>query len=282
MAMRRQWGLALLALLLLGAAQPAATGAPALEATAAASPSAGTAAEPRFPWRKRVRRAARFADRRLGTVCFAVVGERSTLRGHCRNRGFDSASVIKAMFLVAYVRQRGVRHRRLRRSERRLLAPMIRRSDNVTATILRDRMGPGPIYRLAHAAGMRRFHLHPVWGLSRVTARDQARFAYRWRRLIPRRHRDYAFHLLASVVRSQRWGMPRVRLPRWRIYFKAGFVPGYGGWKINQTALFRRGARRRLAISVLTRGNPTLGYGAKTVQGVAARLLGHYNAITAR
>jgi hypothetical protein len=236
-----------------------------------------------FPWRQRVRRAARFADRRLGAVCFAVVGERRTLRGHCRNRRFDSASVVKAMFLVAYLRQRKVRNRRLRRSDRRLLAPMIRRSDNETASIICTRLGPRPMYRLAHLAGMRRFRFDPViWGLTQVTARDQARFAYRWRRLIPRRHRDYALRLLRTIVRSQQWGMPQVRLPGWRIYFKAGFVPGDGGWKINQTALLRRGDHRRIAISVLTRGNPSLGYGAKTVRGVAARLLGDYNAITAR
>jgi hypothetical protein len=41
-------------------------------------------------------------------------------------------------------------------------------------------------------------------------------------------------------------------------------------------ALLRRDGRR-LALAVLSDGNPSLEYGAKTIQGVTARLLRDYN-----
>ena len=56
------------------------------------------------------------------------------------DRQFPSASVLKAMLLVAYLRHARVRGR-CARSERALLTPMIRVSDNSAATAIRDRVG---------------------------------------------------------------------------------------------------------------------------------------------
>jgi hypothetical protein len=180
------------------------------------------------------------------------------------------------MLLVAYVRRPDVRRRRLGGSEKRLLAPMIRRSDNATASAIYTRVGDGGLARLARRAGMRRFRPGgPVWGLSQITARDQARFMYRVDRLIPRRHRGYAMNLLATVIRRQRWGMPGAQPSGFRIHFKGGFIPEAAGWKIHQVALLRDGGRR-LSLAVLTRFDPTLGYGARTIRGVTRRLFRGY------
>jgi Beta-lactamase enzyme family len=239
------------------------------QATAVLHTSGGA----RYPWRERARKARRYARRRLGRVSFAVVGEHDRLRGFHVRRTFRSASTIKVMFMTAYLRQRGVRHRRLRRSDKALLKPMITRSDNTTATIIFNRVGRRRLRRLARAAGMRDFRPSIVWGLSRISARDEARFMRHLRRYIPARHRAYAFHLLSHIVSWQRWGMPGAQPRGWNIYFKGGFVRGPVGWVTHQIALLRH-RRHRLGIAVLTY-SPTLGYGAKTIHGVTRRLVGN-------
>ena len=231
-----------------------------------------------YPWPKRVAAARRFASHRAGTVSFAIVGEHGHLRGLRAQRQFHSASLVKAMLMVSYLRRPSVRHRDLRAADRGLLQPMITRSDNATATAIYNIVGNTGLDRLARAAHMRRFRPNVVWGLSEVTARDQSLFFYRLRRYIPRRHRHYAFYLLSHIVSYQRWGVPRAKPKGWRVYFKAGFIPAGDGWRINQAALLRR-LHRKLALAVLTHGNPSEQYGEKTVQGVTARLLRGYDAL---
>lgn len=232
-----------------------------------------------YPWRARVRAAVRFARRRAGSVAFAVVDERRRLHGFHAGRIYPSASVVKVMLMLAYLNRRSVRHRRLHGRDRRLMGPMIRRSDNTTASAIYSLVGDGGLRRVAHRAGMRRFSPGgPVWGLSRITARDQARFMIRVDRLVPARHRAFAVQLLTQVVHRQRWGMPGAVPKGWSLHFKGGFVPEGGGWKTHQVALLRRG-RRRMSIAVLSRFNPSLHYGGQTIDGVTRRLFRGYNRI---
>jgi hypothetical protein len=224
------------------------------------------------PWPERVRAATRFVRARSGSASFAVIDERGRIHAYRRGVQYSSASLVKAMLLVAYLRRGDVRHRRLRGSERSLLGPMIRVSDNDAATAIYGRVGASGLSRLARRAGMRRFVPNPVWGGSQVTARDQARFFFRIRGLVPKRHRSYALGLLRRIVPAQRWGIPRARPPGWRIHFKGGWTPDDDGWRVHQAALLRQG-HRKLAVAILTRGNPSLDYGAETIAGVTARLL---------
>jgi Beta-lactamase enzyme family len=250
----------------------AGAGAPSAPAAAAA----GKKPAPGPHWQARVNQAAAFARGRAGSVSFAVIDERRRLHGFGANASYPSASLVKAMLLISYLSQRGVRHRRLHRAERRLLGPMIRVSDNDAASAVYERIGSASLARLARRAGMRNFETNPVWGGCQVTARDQARFFYRLRSLVPRRHRSYALGLLARIVASQRWGIPRASPPGWRVHFKGGWYPDDGGaWRVHQAALLRDG-RRRLSVAVLGSGAPTFGYGAATVEGVATRLLRGY------
>jgi beta-lactamase class A len=236
----------------------------------------GHQAEHPYPWKERVASARKFARNRTGSVSFAIVGEHGNLRGLRPQRQFHSASVVKAMLLVSYLRRPAVRHRHLHSSEKAVLEPMIERSDNNAANSIYAVVGNDGLNRLARAAGMRRFVPSAVWGLSEITAADQAPFFFRLRRYIPKRHRRFAFHLLSHIVSFQRWGVPPARPRGWHVYFKGGWVPSSGGWRTNQVALLRRG-RHKLALAVLTQGNPSLEYGAKTIQGVTARLLRRYN-----
>jgi beta-lactamase family protein len=188
---------------------------------------------------------------------------------------YSSASLVKAMLLVAYLDRRDVRHRRLRVGEKRLLGPMIRVSDNDAATAVYAQVGPAGLRKVARRSGMRRFAPNPVWGGCQVTALDQARFFSRIRHLIPQRHRAYALGLLRRIVSYERWGIPHARPAGWRVYFKGGWFNDDDGWRVHQAALLERGGRH-ISIAVLTRGNPSLGYGAATISGVTARLLRGY------
>jgi hypothetical protein len=219
-------------------------------------------------WRPDVAGAAAWADGRAGSVSFAIrTPER--LRGRDLDRQVPSASVLKAMLMTAYLRRAG--DRPLNGGDRALLRPMIRRSDNATASQIRNIVGNGALVALADRAGMSRFVVNPIWGMSLITARDQTRFFLGLERLLPRRHRAYALRLLRTVVPSQRWGMAQVIPDGWRLYFKGGWGSGTGAVD-HQVGLLRRG-RHRVAIAVLTTGSPSHAYGKATLEGVSRRLL---------
>ena len=230
----------------------------ALPATAAAA------------WRPDVRGARAYAEGRLGSVSFGVrTGER--LYGMAPRRTVPSASVLKAMLLVAYLRQPSVRDRALRKADRDLLAPMIRWSENAAATRVRDIVGDDGLVRLAHRVGMRAFAPAPIWGLSRIDAADQTLFFLHVDGFVPRRHRAMAMRLLSSIVPSQRWGIAQVRPAGWALYFKGGWGSGSGAVD-HQVALLRRG-KRRVSLAILTTSSPSHAYAKETLRGVAALLL---------
>jgi beta-lactamase class A len=222
-------------------------------------------------WAERVDSARAYAEARAGVESFALVDEQGRMHGYRMWKAVPSASVLNATLLVAYLRQPGVRARALRPEDRRLLAPMIRWSDNATASSLVVRLGEWRIARFAHTVGMPRFQLRHPWGLSEITAAEQARYFFRIDRLAPPRHRSYARLLLSSVVPGQRWGIPPARPAGWRIFFKGGWGSGTG-WVTHQVALLENG-ERRLALAILTQFNPNHAYGTQTIRGIAARLL---------
>jgi beta-lactamase class A len=234
----------------------------------AAAPSAEARAD---GWKERKQAAVRYLDSREGVISFAFVDDRGRLRAHRPWRVAPSASLLKSMLLVAYLRRASVRDRSLTDADRVLLGPMIRWSDNVTATRVLEIVGARRLYRLARRAEMVHFRLRSPWGLSEVTAGDQARFFHRIDRYVPRLHRRYARWLLSHVVRPQRWGVPPAVPDGWKVFFKGGWGSGTGR-VTHQSALLRDG-RRRLALSVLTEWNPSHTYGTRTIRGIARRLL---------
>jgi hypothetical protein len=222
-------------------------------------------------WRPHVASAVRWASQRRGVISFAVRTPYGHWGWHPR-RTFPSASVLKPMLMASYLHKRSVRHRALRRSERRLLSPMIRRSDNAAASEIFRRVGKGGLRALARRAHMHRFTpASPTWGDSRIDAADQARFFLSIDRLLPRRHRAYGMRLLARIVPRQRWGIARVRPRGWKLYFKGGWGSGTGRVD-HQVALLTRG-ERRVSVAILTYADGTHAYGKHTLRGVARRLL---------
>jgi hypothetical protein len=222
------------------------------------------------PWRAHIREARTYAESRAGEVSFGLRTSRG-LRGDGLERTVPSASVVKAMLLVAYLREPDVRDRRLRAHDRELLGPMIRRSDDAAASQVCNIVGTAGLARLARRAHMRRFHATRPWGLSRIDVADQTRLFLHIDRYVPRRHRRYALRLLGSIVPAQRWGVGRARPPGWALYFKGGWGSGTG-WADHQVALLRRG-KRRLSLAILITSSPSHGYANETLRGVARRLL---------
>jgi len=234
------------------------------------APAAARAAPPPH-WKPDVAAARAYAAGRAGDVSFAVRTERRawSWRGTTTYR---SASVVKAMLLVGYLRRADVRGRPLRAGERALLDPMVRRSDNDAASAIHARVGLAALSALARRVGMRQFIPHPVWGGSTITAADQARLFLRIDRLVPRRHRAYAMRLLRGVNPEQRWGIAAAVPSGWEIAFKGGWGRGVTRQVDHQAALLTN-AGLRVSVAVLTGDNPSDAYGQATIQGVAARLL---------
>jgi hypothetical protein len=228
-------------------------------------------------WRPHVNAARAYAVSRLGEVSFAVRTQEDFWALE-PDRVVHSASVIKAMFMVAYLNRVGVRDRPLSSRGRDLLSRMIRRSDNDAATTIRNIVGDAAIVRVARRAHMTRFAVAPIWGLSQITARDQTRLFLKIETFIPRRHRATAMTLLRTIVPEQRWGIARARPSNWKLYFKGGWGSGTG-LVDHQVAQLRRG-RLRVSLAILTTGNPDHAYGKATLEGVARRLLLGLDAVT--
>lgn len=227
----------------------------------------------RFPADPALEAARRYAQERDGEVSFAVVDSRGDLRGADADRSFASASLVKAMLLVAYLDQLEDDGLPIGTEGRALLDSMIRVSDNAAATQVYAAVGGAPALEgVAESAGMDDFAASPAWGESSITAADQARFFARIDRLVPRVHRDYALRLLSSIAPEQSWGIAQAAGDRFEPYFKGGWLPTAGGQLVHQAALLERGGRR-LSVAVLTDGSPSFDYGVQTVEGVAERIL---------
>lgn len=228
------------------------------------------------PWRARRDAAVTYLQGRAGSISFAAINERGRMWGYRRNRVRPAVSVFKAMLLVTYLRMGTVRDRRLRSWEKDMLRPMIRRSDNYAASRCRDIVGHRRIRRLARDAGMRNFRVVRPWGLSEITARDQARFFFSMKRYLPRRHEDFARYQLAHIVPRQRWGMAHFvdrNLEDWRLFFKGGWGSGTGRYGHQVAFLEKR--NRRIAVAILTEHSPSFRYAKQTLRGVARRLMGN-------
>jgi hypothetical protein len=228
-------------------------------------------AVPPAGWKPDVDAARGYAESREGLVSFHVRTERGRW-SYDADRQVASASVVKAMLMAAYLNQPSVRDRELNSADMALLRPMIRRSANREASRVRDIVGNDALVRLAVRAGMTRFATHALWGLSRITARDQTRLWLRFERFVARRHRATAMRLLRAIVPRQRWGIGEVALPAgWQLHFKGGWGSGRGLID-HQVALLRRG-EERVALAILTIGSPSHAYAKQTLRGVAERLL---------
>jgi len=241
-----------------------------LEAQAqTASLSVLKALPPVVPTAAARRAAFAWAARRAGRVAVALIDSRGRLYGYNARAPFVSASVVKAMLLVAYLRG----HITVSSTMRGVLQRMIDYSDNAAADAVYRLVGRNGLVKLARISGMRDFHATGAWISTRITAADMALFFRDMESWVPKRHRRFAHWLLAHVTPYQRWGIPSAAAPLgYRVYFKPGWL---GAWVLaNEAARLERGDVR-LGLAVFTDGNPYSSYGKETIAGVPQRLLGH-------
>jgi D-alanyl-D-alanine dipeptidase len=269
--LRAAIGVGLAAIAAIGCAAVAVPRATVSPNPLGARPGAATAPAPEpaaFPARARVRAARNWLRRRVG-ASFSLMDSRGRSYGWASRRRYVTASVVKAMLLVAYMRRIGGPPGA---ADRGVLGPMITRSDNGAADTIYARVGDAGLLRLARRARMRDLTVAGHWGGVYSSAADQARFFWRIDRLVPRRARAYARRLLSSIVPAQRWGFSRFAARRgWKTFFKGGWRQTERGALVHEAALFERG-ESRFSLAVLTDGNPSHEYGAATLRGLARRL----------
>jgi hypothetical protein len=226
-----------------------------------------------YPSAGAIAAARSFLDGRAGRTSFAVVDSFGRLSGARLREHFETASVVKVMMLVAYLQMRSAQHRGLSAADDALLYPMIHESNNEAASAVFGIVGSGAVSRVAREAGMSDYAPGVGWwAYTQTSAADQARFFFALDRLVPHRFYPYARGLMEGIEPSQSWGVPPVARPAWQVFFKTGALPSQG--LFNEVArLERPGVTFTLA--VFTDGDPSMEYGERTIEGVAAILLAH-------
>ncbi len=227
-----------------------------------------------YPGPGAIARAIAYLAGRTGRTGLAVVDSEGRLTGWHEHWRFVSASVVKAMLLVAYLRRLArLGYRSVPGSANSFLYPMINVSDNSAATTTWSIVGDGGLYDVARAAGMTDFSIAGIWANAQISAADQARFFFEMDSLIPPAFVGYARGLLSTIAGYESWGIPAVARPRgYTVFFKGGWRGTSLGQLVHQVGRLE-GHRLTFAMAVMTDGDPSMGYGIDTIQGVAARLL---------
>jgi len=235
---------------------------------AVAVPKAPAAA---FPSAAAIRRAIAYLKTRDCEAALAVVDTRGTLRGYRAGVTFTSASVVKAMLLVQYLRTHDV----VSSSARATLSLMITQSDDQAAFSIYAIVHAQGLRRLATLAGMKHFSPGENVLYSRITAADQARFFDHLDDYVPKAQWRYARYLLTHVVSKQTWGVAEVARPRWTVLFKSGWLGASADpfSLVNQVARLERGSRV-WSLALLSEDNPHSPCAFVTLRGVTRRLLG--------
>jgi hypothetical protein len=225
-----------------------------------------------------------YAATRKGRVSFAVVDRGGRVRGWDERATYVSASVVKAMLLIGFLRQRDEDGRPVTAADRLLISQMIGESDNDAATAVWRQVGDGGLRSLAALDGMRDFTLGGLtvpscrctataWARAQVSARDQAKLFYDLDRVTPARYRFYTRTTLQDIESGSHWGVVGVaERAGFRPYFKVGVRLTGLGTLVHQAALLER-PHERFGIAVLTDGSPSEAYGKETVRGIGQRLL---------
>lgn len=261
------------------AVDPAGEGDAAWALTRGAAPARSAPKPPRritqkpYPSRRRIRAAQRWIAKRSGRKAFAVVDDKRHLAGFKIHSRFHSASVVKSMLLVAYLRKLGRERRGLDDDDEGVLYPMIHSSDNDAASEALERVGERALNGVARASQMRDYVPGgATWGFTEVSAADLARFFFNQDRLIPKRFDGYARWLLSTIEASESWGIPAVARPEFDVFFKGGWLPEVEGL-VNQAGRLERPGIK-FSLAVLSTHDPSMEYGEGTIEGVTRRLLG--------
>jgi Beta-lactamase enzyme family len=217
--------------------------------------------------------AQRIAAARTGIVSFAVIGPGGKTVKFEPDRQFQSASISKAMLLVAELRRLRREDAPLDEATRTLLEQMITLSDNDAADAIFDRVGDPGLNEVAAISGMTGFEGNAAhWSNVKVTARGLATFMSELDQLLDLPHGEAASKMLRSVTPAQRWGIPPAAPEGAVVRLKGGWRPSEAGQLVLQAARVDDG-NQSYSLAVLTDGNPSMAYGVETIRLIAAELL---------
>jgi hypothetical protein len=248
--------------------------------------AAAAAAQAPVTWQPDFAAARNYAEGRRGLIGFAIRTENPALPGQNgywhwhHGTTMPSASVIKAMILVAYLSRSDVRNRPLTDKDRSMLRPMIEWSSDSATNRTFVYVGFSGLRKLADRVGMRKFKTTDHWGRSQIDAEDQSKFMLHIdgfigydsdKQAVRKDHQQYALYLLSHIVSDQRWGIAKVSTPGWKLFFKSGWGAGTG-WVDSQVALLKRGGMR-VSVAILTHSDPDHEYGKNTLRAIASKLL---------
>jgi hypothetical protein len=225
------------------------------------------------PTASAVEQAWGYARERAGLVSLAVIDSRGRVHSLDGKRPYVSASVVKALLLAAELERLRSAGLPLDGATRTLLSQMITVSDNDAADAIYYRVGDSGLYDVAHRAGMDSFTVSGYWSNAQITAEDMARFMWRLEDVLAGPHREFGLGLLAGITGSQRWGIPEGAGDGWSVRFKGGWRSTDLGQLVHQAAELRS-EDARVALAVLTDGQPSQTYAVETLRGVADRLVG--------
>jgi len=225
---------------------------------------------PVFPAAADIESATKWLQTRSGAVGFAVVDDGGLLRGYNLDLRFASASVVKAMMLVYYLRT----HPSISTATRATLARMIIVSDNAAASAIFRVVGTQGCHACARLAGMTHFSVGSDWWLAQITAADQARLFASMDTLVPPQYRTWVRYLFSHITPAHCWGIPKVARPAgWTVFFKGGYMPYGSGIVVHEASRLERNGVA-FSLVVLTSGRESLSYGTVTLRGATARVLG--------
>lgn len=255
------------------ATAPTATALPYAPAQAGSKPDLRPEPKPWPPPGAGVE-ARRLAETRTGVVSFAAIGPGGATVELEPQRQFYSASVSKAMLLVAELRRLRREGSALDSGTRAALERMITLSDNDAADAIYGRVGDAGLNEVAEAVGMTGFagdvgH----WSNVKITAGDMALFMSRLDELLDLPHGEEGSEFLASVISPQAWGIPQAAPEGARVRFKGGWRPADSGQLVHQAARVDV-AGESYSLAILTDGNPSQAYGQETIRLIAAELTG--------
>jgi beta-lactamase class A len=199
---------------------------------------------------------------------------------HAQKR-FYAASAAKAMILAALLLQAQEQHRQLTSTEKGRAWLMITDSDNDAAQDLYEDVGLPGMQHFLDLAQMRETKLSAYFGLSMLTAHDEAillGLLASPNQLLSHASRAYALSLMASVTHSQRWGTPAGAPSGVTVHVKNGWLPYPGStWEINSLGIFTA-PHRCYVMAVLTYDNPSMNYGISTIEAAARVMHSYLNA----
>ncbi|MBV9466912.1 MAG: hypothetical protein JO206_09900 [Solirubrobacterales bacterium] len=228
-----------------------------------------------FPGPAAIARAEAYLSGRIGRTALAVVDSQGRLSGVHEHWTFITGSVVKAMLLVAYLRRLdAMGQHTVDAFSNSFLYPMINVSDNSAATQTWSIVGDAGLYSVAGAAGMTEFSISGIWANAQISAADQAKFFFEMDSLIPHEFVGYARFLLSTIAGYESWGIPAVARPLgYQVFFKGGWRGTGLGQLVHQIGRLE-GHRHTFSLAVMTDGDPSMGYGIDTIQGVTGALLG--------